>query len=82
MLRHGAVACEAFGEGDGEDLGEGGVQGVYQLRGWGGEVRGLLRLVVLHYCRRMISILFGGSSCEGKVPYFSKTRNTYLEANF
>ena len=44
----GGVGCEALGEGTGCDLREGGVQRAHELRGWGCEVRGLARLVVLH----------------------------------
>lgn len=48
-LRGGAVGGEAGGEGDGGDLREGGVEGVDELGGGGGEVGSFFGFVVLHY---------------------------------
>ncbi len=52
-VRGGAVGGEAVRERAGEDLGEGGVEGVDELGGGGGEVGGLFGFVVLHYCLGM-----------------------------
>lgn len=48
LLADGLVAREALREGAGEDLGEGGVEGVDELGRGGGEVRGFVGFVVLH----------------------------------
>lgn len=47
LIRDLGVDSEAGGDING-DLGEGGVEGVDELGGWGSEVRGLVVLVVLH----------------------------------